>query len=413
MPEELTVTGLSADTRLERFAELVVHIGANVQPGSEVLLRSDIAHMELARAVVESAYAAGAAWVDIDWSDGPVRRSQVTHASMERLSTARPWWVERTKQWAERRGVAITLFGDPDPHVLDGVDPAKAAAIPLEEAMTYRQAIMGQQLRWTIVPAPNPGWAQEVFGEPDVERLWDAVITAMRLDEDDPVAAWRKRAADLAARGRALNALNLTEVRYHSDATDLTVGLLPGARWTGGSMEDADGLSYMPNIPTEEVFTSPDRRRADGEIALTKPVIINGRLVEGLKVRLEAGRITGVTADAGADTVEAQLETDDGARSLGEVSLVDRDSRIAKAGILFHNTLFDENAACHIAWGQSFPFAIDGGLAKSSDELLDLGLNRSAVHTDVVIGGAGMTVTGTGPGGTVDIIRDDEWVLEG
>lgn len=406
------MTGLSADTRLARFADLVVHVGANVQPGSEVWIRSDIAHLELARAVVESAYTAGASWVDIDWSDGPIKRSHVTHASIERLSSARPWWVERTKTWAERRGVSIMLYGDPDPHVLDGVDPAKAAAIPVEEALAYRQAVMGQQLRWTIVPAPNAGWAREVFGEPDTERLWDAVATAMRLDEDDPVAAWRKRAAELAARGRALNALGLTEVRYHGDATDLTVGLLPGTRWTGGSMDDADGLTYMPNIPTEEVFTSPDRLRADGEIALTRPVIINGRVVEGLRARIEAGRITAVTADAGAETVEAQLESDDGARSLGEVSLVDRDSRIAKAGILFHNMLFDENAACHIAWGQGFPFAVAGGLAKGSDELFDLGINRSAVHTDVVIGGEGMTVTGTGPNGTVDIIRDDDWVLE-
>lgn len=403
---------LSADTRLERFANLVVHVGAGVRPGSEVLLRSDIAHLDLARAVVESAYGAGAAWVEIDWSDGPIKRSQVRHASIERLSAARPWWVQRTRAWAERGGVSIVLFGDPDPHALDGVDPAKAAAIPVEEAMTYRQAVMGRQVRWTIVPAPNAGWACEVFGEPDVERLWEAVITAMRLDEDDPVAAWRERAADLAVRGRALNALGLTEVRYHSGTTDLTVGLLPGTRWTGGSMQDADGVTYMPNIPTEEVFTSPDRHRADGVVALTKPVVINGQVVEGLRATIESGRITSVTAAVGAEAVRAQLDTDDGARSLGEVSLVDRDSRIAKAGILFRNTLFDENAACHVAWGQSFPFAVAGGLAKNGDELFDLGLNQSAVHTDVVIGGEGMTVTGTGPGGTVDIIRDDEWVLQ-
>lgn len=406
------MTGLSADARLARFADLVVHIGANVQPGSEVLLRSDIAHLEIARAVVESAYAAGAAWVEVVWTDGPMRRSQATHASLERLSQTRPWALERLKGWAADRGVSITLAGDPNPHVLDGVAPAKAAAFPLEESLAYREALMGQQLRWTIVPAPNPGWASEVFGEPDVERLWEAVMTAMRLDEDDPVAAWRKRTADLFARGRALNALNLTEVHYQSDSTDLTVGLLPDTRWSGGSMEDPDGIAYMPNIPTEEVFTSPDRHRADGEIALTKPVIINGKVVEGLKARIESGRITAVTADAGAETVEAQLATDDGARSLGEVSLVDRHSRIAKAGILFHNTLFDENAACHVAWGQSFPFAVADGLAQSSDELYEKGLNRSAVHTDVVIGGEGMTVTGTGPKGTVDIIRDDEWVLK-
>jgi aminopeptidase len=176
-------------------------------------------------------------------------------------------------------------------------------------------------------------------------------------------------------------------------------------------MEDPDGITYLPNIPTEEVFTSPDRRRADGTISLTKPVIISGQVVEGLKVAFSGGRITDVTAASGAGTVLAQLDTDEGARSLGEVSLVDRDSRIAKAGILFHDTLFDENAACHVAWGQSFPFAVADGLTMSDDERYEIGLNRSAVHTDVVIGGDGLTVTGTGPKGTVDIIRDDEWVL--
>ena len=176
-------------------------------------------------------------------------------------------------------------------------------------------------------------------------------------------------------------------------------------------MDDPDGVTYMPNIPTEEVFTSPDRRHADGVIRLTKPVIVAGLVVEGLKVTFRRGRITDVTATSGAEAVRAQLDTDEGARSLGEVSLVDRDSRIAKAGLLFHNMLFDENAACHIAWGQSFPFAVPGGLAKSNEERYEIGLNRSAIHTDVVIGGEGLTVTGTGPKGTIEIIRDDEWVL--
>jgi aminopeptidase len=396
---------------LERFAELVVHVGANVQPGSGVLLGTDIAHLDIARAVVEHAYAAGAAWVEVDWSDGPIRRSRLTHASVESLTKSRPWAIERTKAWAAERGVAIQLVGDPDPHLLDDVDPAKAAAVPMEEVLARREAMLGQQLRWTVVPAPNPGWAQEVFGEPDVERLWDAVTTAMRLDEADPVASWRERATQLAARARALDALELTEICYRSGGTDLTVGLVPDSRWTGGSMQDPDGVTYMPNIPTEEVFTSPDRRRADGTISLTKPVIIGGRVVEGLTVTFTGGRIADASATSGIETVRAQLDTDDGARSLGEVSLVDRDSRIAKAGILFHNTLFDENAACHVAWGQSFPFAVAGGLNQSNEERYEIGLNNSAVHTDVVIGGDGMTVTGRGPKGTVEIIRDDEWVL--
>jgi aminopeptidase len=398
--------------RLDRFADLVVRIGANVQPGSDVLLRSDIAHREIARAVVERAYVAGAAWVEVEWSDGPIRRSEVSHASIDRLTQTRPWALARLKEWSAGRGVAIVLTGDPDPHLLSGVDPAKATAFRAQETVAFREAAIGQQLRWTIVAAPNPGWAREVFGEPDVERLWDAVTTAMRLDETDPVASWRTRAAELAARGRALGSLSLTEVRYRGEGTDLTVGLVPDCRWTGGSLEDPGGLTYMPNLPTEEVFTSPDRRRAEGVITLTKPVIIGGRMVQGLTVMFSDGRITNVSAREGAETVRAQLDTDEGARSLGEVSLVDRDSRVAKAGILFHNTLFDENVACHVAWGQSFPFLVPGGLAKSGEELYELGLNHSAVHTDVVIGGEGMTVAGSGPNGAVEIIRDDEWVLQ-
>ena len=397
--------------RLEGFADLVVRAGVNVQPGSGVLVTADTAHLEIARAVVERAYRAGAEWVEVEWSDGPIRHSRLTHSSIESLTRSRPWAIERAREWAAQRGVAISLVGDPDPHLFDDVDPVKAAARRVDEVMAYREALLVRQLRWTVVAAPNPGWAREVFGEPDVERLWDAVATAMRLDEADPVARWRDRAAELTARGRALDALNLTEVHYRSPGTDLTVGLVPDCRWNGGGDNDPDGIWYMPNIPTEEVFTSPDRRRADGMISLTKPVIVNGQVVDGLRVTFSGGRITDVTAASGAEAVLAQLGTDEGARSLGEVSLVDRDSRIAKAGILFHNTLFDENAACHVAWGQSFPFAVAGGLERTDEERFELGLNRSTVHTDVVIGGDGMTVTGTGPKGTVEIIRDDEWIL--
>jgi aminopeptidase len=396
---------------LDRFADLVVRVGANVQPGSGVRLRSDIAHLEIARAVVEHAYAAGAAWVEVDWADGPVRHSRLRHASIEELKKPRPWAIERTKAWAAERGVSIQLTGEPDPHMFDDIDPAKAAAFPMEEGIAFRDALLVQQVRWTIAAAPNPGWAREVFGEPDTDRLWAAVATAMRLDDPDPVASWQQRAAELTRRAAALNALALTEVHYRGSGTDLTVGLPADCLWHGGGMVDPDGFSYMPNIPTEEVYTSPDRRRSDGTITLTKPVIISGQLVDGLSVTFTGGRITDFTADTGAQAVKAQLDTDEGARSLGEVALVDRDSRIARAGILFHDTLFDENAGCHVAWGQSFPFAVAGGTGKTEDELSAIGLNSSMVHTDVVVGGKGLTVTGTGPGGTVQILRDDEWVL--
>ncbi|WP_436527684.1 aminopeptidase [Actinoplanes sp. HUAS TT8] len=396
---------------IERFADVVVRAGVNVQPGQGVVLNTDTAHLEIARAVVEAAYAAGAAWVEPIWSDGPMRRSEVDHASLEQLRASRPWALARTREWGEQGAAWITLVGDADPHVLDGADPAKASARRVEESSVRRDAVMGK-LRWTAVGAPNPGWAAQVFGEPDLERLWLAVGTAMRLDQADPVAAWQQRAATLAERGAALDALDLTEVRYRGEGSDLTVGLIPGCHWTGGGMVDDAGIAYMPNIPTEEVFTSPDRHRAEGTLRVTKPLVLAGHLVTGLRLTFEGGRIVSVAADEGAEIVEAQLATDEGARYLGEVSLVDRDSRIAKAGIVFHNTLFDENAACHVAWGQSFPFAIPGGVAMSQEQRTALGLNTSGVHTDVVVGGEGMTVTGTGPKGTVDIIRDDEWVLE-
>jgi aminopeptidase len=200
-------------------------------------------------------------------------------------------------------------------------------------------------------------------------------------------------------------------VCYSGDGTDLTVGLIPGCRWIGGGLTDPAGVDYLPNIPTEEVFTSPDRRRAEGVLRVTKPAVVGGQLVTDLRATFKGGRITDVSATTGADAVRAQLDADPGARHLGEVALVDRDSRIARAGIVFHNTLFDENAGCHVAWGNSFPFTVAGGMSMTAGERTDLGLNTSSVHTDVVVGGQGITVTGQGPRGTVEIIRDDEWVL--
>ncbi len=396
---------------IERFADLVVRGGINVQPGQGVVLFTDTAHLEIARAVTQAAYRAGAAWVEPVWADGPMRRSAVENTTVEQLSAVRPWALARLDQWCEARVAWIRLLGEADPHLFDGLDPAKVTASPAEELQAMRRAVLAEGMRWTVVGAPNPGWAREVFGEPDVERLWRCIGTAMRLDLDDPVAAWRERAETLAERGRQLDALDLSELRYHGEGTDLTVGLLPDSRWTGGGLVDDDGIPYLPNIPTEEVFTSPDRRRAEGMIRVTRPVLIGGQVITGLVVTLKDGQIVEVSADEGADIVRAQLDTDEGARRLGEVALVDKDSRIARAGVVFHNMLFDENAACHVAWGQSFPFAVAGGSAMTEQQRADLGLNISGVHTDVVIGGEGISVTGRGPGGTVAIIRDDEWVL--
>ncbi|GIF17604.1 aminopeptidase [Actinoplanes tereljensis] len=396
--------------QIERLADLVVRAGVNVQPGQGVVVDSDTAHLEIARAVVEAAYRAGAGWVEVIFTDGPIQRSAVDHATVEELSASRPWALARIAEWRAAGVASIGLVGDPDPHLFDGADPARVAARRHDEVRARRDAMFAG-MRWSLVAAPNPGWAKQIFGEPDVDRLWAAVSTAMRLDSADPVAEWQARTATLAARAKQLDALELTAVHYLGEGTDLAVGLPPNARWTGGGLIDHDGIPYLPNLPTEEVFTSPDRRRADGTIRVTRPMVIAGQLITGLRVTFKGGRITEVWADEGGDVIRAQIDADEGARFLGEVSLVDRDSRIAKAGIVFHNTLYDENAGCHVAWGQSFPWSVEGGLAMTPEQRVDLGLNQSGVHTDVVIGGDGITVTGTGPRGTVDIIRDDEWVL--
>jgi aminopeptidase len=396
--------------QIERFADLVVRAGVNVQPGQGVVVDSDTAHLEIARAVVEAAYRAGAGWVEVNFTDGPILRSGVDHATVEALSASRPWALARIEEWRSTGVASIGLVGDPDPHLYDGADPAKVAARRHEEVSVRRNALFGG-MRWSLVAAPNPGWAQQIFGEPDVDRLWEAVSTAMRLDSPDPAAAWQARSATLSGRARQLDALELTEVRYVGEGTDLTVGLPARARWTGGGLVDPNGITYLPNLPTEEVFTSPDLNRADGTIRVTRPMVIAGQLITGLRVVFKNGRISDVNADEGVEVIRAQIETDEGARHLGEVSLVDRESRIAKAGIVFHNTLYDENAGCHVAWGQSFPWSVDGGMEMTPEERTAVGLNTSGIHTDVIIGGDGMTVTGTGPRGTVEIIRDDEWVL--
>jgi aminopeptidase len=400
---------------LERYAEVVVRIGANVRDGQDVYIRADISHAEVARAVAEQAYLAGAARVIVDYSDPLVQRATLKHAPMSTLTSVPDWSLERLKEWARDEAAVISLTGRPDPHLMDDIDPTRRAAVPMEAAVLTRKVLLGGEAAWTIVAAPNPGWATQIYGEPDVDRLWDAVRVAMRLDEPDVIGAWEEHRDRLMARAQTLTRLGLDAVRYHGDGTDLTVGLVPGAIWTGGELVTKSGRVTMPNLPTEEVFTSPDRTRADGEIALTRPLVMprTGTMVEGLRATFEGGRIVAVSAETGLEAVEAELEVDEGARSLGEVALLDRSSRVRAAGVVFHDTLYDENAGCHVAWGQSFPFAVEGGKELDPDALFDRGLNRSSVHTDVVVGGPGVSVEGiAADGSVVPLITDDQWVLQ-
>ncbi len=403
--------------RIDSYAALVVHVGANVQPGQEVLVQADVAHTAIARAVAEQAYVAGAARVRVEYHDPYVRRSALRHAPEQALTSVSRWELDRLAEWT-RTGLAyIRLTGNPDPHIYDGIDPARTVLVSKELAARSREMTLSGEVQWTIVAAPNEGWARQVFGEPDLERLWEAVSVAMRLDAGSPeevVEEWRRHRDKLGARAKALTKLELDAVRYHGEGTDLTAGLLPGAVWTGGGLPTNAGVEYMPNLPTEEVFTSPDRRRAEGVIKTTRPLVLPGAgvLVEDLEVTFAGGRIVDATASRGIEAVRAQLDSDEGARSLGEVSLVEGSSRVRAAGVTFHDTLFDENTGCHVAWGQGFPFCVRDGLTLSPDELRALGLNFSAAHTDVVIGGPGVDVDGiAADGSVVPLIREDAWAL--
>jgi aminopeptidase len=398
-----TVTAPALDERLERYAELAIRLGANVEPGQTVFIGASIEHAPFARALARAAYAAGARFVDVRYADQHVRRAMIELGPDDALDHT-PDWL-KTRMRAVGGNALVGTSGDPEPHLLADLPGERVGRARMHELNEIARGLFeARSINWTGLAYPNEGWAKMVFGEPELERLWEAVAFCTRLDEDDPVAAWRAHMAKLEARAAQLNERRFDALRYRGPGTDFTVGLLPNARWMSASFRTADGREYVPNMPTEEVFTTPDRRRADGTIASTRPLALAGDVIQGLRLTVENGRIVDVDADHGAGVVRGQLDSDERARYFGELALVDGDSRVGQTGLTFFDTLYDENATCHIAYGFGVPEVFDDDPGE--------GMNVSSVHTDFMVGGPNLEVDGLTPSGkAVPIIRGEQWQL--
>jgi aminopeptidase len=397
---------MAADGLIQRYAELAVRVGANVQPGQLVEVLARVEHAPVARAVTRAAYEAGARYVDVYYSDQHIRRAMIEGADEEVLSWTPPWLLSRAIEIGETNAAIVALTGEAEPELLADLPGDRVGkARPLKLAEENMRQISEQLNNWTVIACPNEGWATSVFGEPDVDRLWEAVGFCVRLNEDDPVQAWRDHVAKLRARAEQLDALELDALHFVGAGTDLKVGLLPQSRWMGGGSVTVHGLHYVANMPTEEVFTTPAKLGTEGVVTSTRPLELNGQIVRDLVVRFEGGRIVDVQASSGADVVRGQIELDEGAPYLGEVSLVDGESRVGQTGITFSDTLFDENATCHIAYGGGYTEALSDPKAEGAN--ID-----SIVHTDFMIGGPDVAVDGvTRDRRTVPILRDDVWQL--
>jgi aminopeptidase len=398
------------DLLLSRYAKLIVEFGANVQSGQEVLVIASTDTTRLVRAIAAEAYARGARFVDPWYFDPYVKRIRAERAAEDTLGLVPRWYPERLLDLSAAHGSRISISPNTPPGLMDGVDPGRAGRDALPSLKEHHEVINQRTTNWCVVPWATESWAR--VAHPELEpadalaKLWEELVYVLRLDEDDAQAAWRDRVAQLHEAGSKLDAARFEALHFEGPGTDLTVGLLPTSRFaqdTPGSTT-VDGIRFHANLPTEEVFTTPDPTRTEGVVAATRPLEVGGTVVRGLRVRFEGGRAVEIDADENADALRSRCAKDAGASRLGEVALVDREGRIGRTGTVFANTLLDENAASHLALGSAYATAV------GEDDRNRI--NDSSIHIDFMIGGDDVSVTGlTHDGARVPVLRGGSWQL--
>ena len=406
-------------TRLQKYASLVVHVGLNVQPGQQVVLRTPIEAAELARQIAIASYQAGAKFVHPFYSDDQLTLIRYQHAPRDSFDFFPQWYADALLSLAQEGAAILSVYAT-DPDLLKDQDPElistaqKAAA---RSTRPFAELLSKDYAPWTVISASVPAWANKVFPElPEAERvpaLWDAIFKACRVDAPDPVEAWQRHTENLARRSAYMNEKQYVALKYKASGTELTVGLPENHIWTGGYGKTPDGIRFTANIPTEEIFTMPHKDRVDGIVRATMPLNLRGNLIENFWFRFEKGKVVEVHAEKGEALLKKLLETDEGAMRLGEVALVPQSSPIAQTGILFYNTLYDENASCHLALGRAYRTSLKGGEDMSPEEFAAAGGNDSLIHVDFMMGSEDMDIDGVLPDGSVEpVFRNGEWAFD-
>ncbi|MGW8820926.1 aminopeptidase [Paenibacillus lautus] len=405
------------EKNLEKYAELVVKVGVNVQPGQVLIVNAPIETVELTRRIVAKAYDAGAKYVQVDWEDEKITRIRYEKAPEDSFHYYPQWQADAMQQLAEGGG-AILRIKVPDPELFRGIDSVKVSTAVKAAAMAnekYQVYVRNNKISWSLIKAPTRAWANKVFPDlPEEERIqamWDAVFLMNRVGSEDPVAAWRDHIAGLKLRQNHMNAKRYKSFHYRAPGTDLRVDMPEGYLWLGGGDENEAGVYFVANMPTEEIYTMPHRTGVNGTVSSTLPLNLNGRLVEGMKLTFKDGKVVAYEAESGREHLTTLLETDEGASYLGEMALVPHDSPISQLNRVFYNTGIDENASCHFALGSAYPVNIEGGTKMSKEELLARGANVSLTHVDFMIGSAELDIDGVLADGTIEpVFRGGRWV---